>query len=461
MNRFRRPVSLALALLVGVATSAERVSAAGLPRLDGSQRAAASRTVPLPPRKPTVFELFASGCMPRDAERYWRRLPTWARKLSLEEMTGQLLVISFLGRKLDSGSVDETIKALAEGTIGGVLYFGYNVGSREDLVALNAAFRNAHPHFPALIAIDQEGGAVARLKPAQGVPEIPRARVLARSPREEAAELYAGMAAAMATLGFNVNLAPVVDLDVNPDNPVIARFGRSFGDDPGLVARRAAAFVDAHRAAGIATALKHFPGHGSTRGDSHDGAIRLGDGWSFRELEPYRALIAAGKADMIMVGHLALDRLAGEGGAGRPATLSKRAIQGFLRETLCFDGLIVSDDLRMDAIESRWSLPDAATLALAAGNDLILASVEPAGPSLAAEIVAGIARAAADDPVLAERIRHAYARVATFKLALGERYAREALEAKAAANVADRAGAMTGHVAEADAAGTHMAWHPR
>src|SRR5690606_35642736 len=150
------------------------------------------------------------------------------------------------------------------------------------------------------IMLDQEGGQVQRLTPSVGFAGTPSARDVARGGIEAAEAVYADLARRLAREGFNVNFGPVVDLNLNPDNPVIARFGRAYGRDAASVTAFAAAFVAGHHAAGMGTALKHFPGHGSSLADSHHGFVDVTEVWSPAELEPYRTLIGEGLADMVM-----------------------------------------------------------------------------------------------------------------------------------------------------------------
>jgi beta-N-acetylhexosaminidase len=178
-------------------------------------------------------------------------------------------------------------------------------------------------------------------------------------------------------------------------------------------------FVNAHREAGVATALKHFPGHGSSTDDSHEGAIDLTPTWSRVELVPFVEMIESGDADMIMLGHLELDGLTGPDGL--PASLSPRTIDTFLRGTLCYDGLVVSDDLHMDAVSARWTAAEAARQVVAAGGDIILLSLpanDQAG-KLAAVREALVAEARRS-PHFADKLRYAYARVVNHKLDIAE-----------------------------------------
>lgn len=373
---------------------------------------------PLPPARPDLLDTLEPACAPEEPELLWTSLPREMRAADLGTMIGQLLVTSFLGNDPDDPGVARAVEAIADGRIGGVLFFRHNVGTRADVEAVTAAMRAASPALPPFLAVDQEGGAVARLGPAEGVPALPAARRLAAMPLAEARALFAETARALADLGFNLNLAPVVDLDLEPRNPVIGRFGRAFSADADAVVAYATAFVEAHRAAGVLTALKHFPGHGSSLDDSHDGTADVTATWGRRELEPFRRLIAAGKADLVMAGHLMLETVdPGGDGPAPPATMSRVLLGDVLRNRLCFDGLIVSDDLNMRAIAETWPLEEAIVAALGAGNDVVIASIGGDGHvSEVDSIIAAVRRAAREDHALRAAIRHAYARVVHFKL---------------------------------------------
>lgn len=379
----------------------------------------------VPRAKPSVAQSFARTkvfdgrtCMLTEPEATFAALSGELKSLSIRQMLGQLLVVSFSGRTADSPGVVATAEALAMSEIGGVLYFRHNVGSARDVSAINERLQAANPLIPAMIAVDQEGGAVKRVKASEGAPDTPSARDLAAGPLSEALRAYEAMAQALSDLGFTVNFGPVVDLEVNPDNPVIARFGRSYGADPATVRRYARTFIKAHHSAGVATALKHFPGHGSSRDDSHEGAIDLNPTWSRTELIPFRDLIDDRAATMVMVGHLELDGLSGP--KALPASLSPNAIRGFLRETLCFGGLVVSDDLSMDAVSAHWDATEAVHLMIKAGGDIALLSLAGDPHAGVRQILDTLAARAQEDPYFADQIRHAFARVVTHKLAMDD-----------------------------------------
>lgn len=222
------------------------------------------------------------------------------------------------------------------------------------------------------------------------------------------------MAADLAELGFNLNLAPVADLDLNPANPVIGRLGRSFGKDPEQVARYAGAFVDGHREHGVLTALKHWPGHGSSRGDPHFTLADASGGWDAKESQPFAMLLKAVKVDMIMTGHLHHQVWAE--GDGRPASLSPTAVQHDLRKTLGFGGVVITDDIQMSSAVGNRSLADAIVLALDAGNDIVLiANMLSPRPVAATEAVEAIEQAVARGRLDRRALEASYRRVVALK----------------------------------------------
>lgn len=251
-----------------------------------------------------------------------------------------------------------------------VILFARNVDTPEQVAELvrelQAIARDAGHELPLLIAVDQEGGRVARLRAPWT--EWPPLRALGRLDSEEhARRMGEALAAELVACGIRCDFAPVVDVDTNPRNPVIG--DRSFGDDPERVGRLGAAMIRGLQDGGVVACAKHFPGHGDTDVDSHlalpavdHSRSRLED----VELRPFRAAIAAGVAS-IMTAHVLVreldDRL--------PATLSPVVIDGLLRRGLKYDGVIVSDDLEMKAVADRWRPSESAPLAAQAGCDLL------------------------------------------------------------------------------------------
>ncbi|GHA14961.1 hypothetical protein GCM10007989_07110 [Devosia pacifica] len=338
---------------------------------------------------------------------------------TLEQMAGQMVLVGFEGDAASDSSVQALSSEIAAGRLGGVMYLKRNVASLDAVAEMNAAFRSSASPVP-FITLDQEGGAVERLTEDVGFREIPNARSVAQSRTPaEAQSLYADMAEQIAAVGFNVNFGPVADLDLNPDNQIIARYGRAFAADAETVTAYNAAFINAHHAAGILTALKHFPGHGSSTADSHEGFVDITDSWQEAELEPYRQLISAGYNDFVMIGHLYHEEYSG-GVSGLPSSLSPVWITDVLRDQLGFDGVVISDDLEMGAIREHFSLENTVIQAVRAGMDVLLFSNTAAyDPNLAARVRGILLDEAERDPAFANRIRESYQRITALKSMLG------------------------------------------
>ena len=333
-----------------------------------------------------------------------------AHARDLEDLVGPLLMLGFAGASTAAPDAPFITRALASGSIGGVCFLGHNTRSKAGIEGLTTLFRSAPRRRAALIAVDQEGGAVQRLSPKSGYQDTPAAAQVAdKGDPAEAVRTYEGMARMMRRAGFNLNLAPVVDLGFEKRNPIIAKYGRAYGNDGATVATYAGAFCEGHRRAGMLTALKHFPGHGSTVVDSHKAPVDLTSTWREDELEPYRKLVARGLVDIVMSGHLAHARM---GGAGTPATLSRVAIEEVLRGQCGWQGVVMTDDVDMAAIRSRLAPPEAAVAALAAGNDMILMSNTAAPDNRLPERVVEAVRAALSSGRLTlGRIEQAAARI--------------------------------------------------
>lgn len=336
---------------------------------------------------------------------------TQARAAVSPQHLGAMLMSGFAGSTHDAPGAQALAEQISHGLIGGVCLLGYNVRSRAGVEGLTRLFGGAGAKT--LIAVDQEGGAVQRLTAKLGYDSVPRALSVAQTESPaQATQRYGAMAHEMRAAGFNFNLAPVVDLGFEPRNPIIAKFGRAFGADSASVVAYASAFVVGHRRERVLTALKHFPGHGSTLVDSHENAVNLTPTWREDELTPYRELVKAGLVDSIMAGHLTHAKLTGS----LPASLSAQAIDGLLRGEIGYQGVVMTDDLDMAAIRERYSVTKALVMAIAAGNDVILLSnsAEP-DPDLPATALAAVSEAVANGVIKAGRIEEAAQRIAQLK----------------------------------------------
>ncbi|WP_339336413.1 glycoside hydrolase family 3 N-terminal domain-containing protein [uncultured Maricaulis sp.] len=333
----------------------------------------------------------------------------------LAERVGDMLLMGFIGSHNETEGADIIDAHLAAKRIGGVLFLRHNVRSREGAEGSAARFRATRPD--AWMAIDQEGGLVQRLSRDLGYTHIPRAMEIAeaRSP-QGAGELYRLGAAEFHAAGFNMNLAPVADLH-DPDNAVIGRHGRAYGSDGDTIAAYAGAFIDAFEGEGIACAIKHFPGHGRSRGDSHDGFVDISDTWSEAELAPFRELIDQGQGHLMMGGHLTNRQL---DPSGEPVTFSKPVLDDLLRGQLGFTGVVMTDDLDMGAIRNNYSQREAVLRSIEAGNDMIMLSNSAAPDAELPQRIVGWVEAAITEGRLTEhRINQSVARLAVLKARVG------------------------------------------
>jgi len=320
--------------------------------------------------------------------------PESARFVAIDRELGSLLLVGFHGTEATDNA--ELSRLLCELRVGGVVLLGRNIVDAEQLGRLTDAVTaqtSACTGRKLLVAVDAEGGNVMRLAPRLGWPATFSAHELGESNDFARTELEARRIGAMLrAVGINWDLAPVVDIGYNPANSVIVGAARSFGADPLQVTGHARAFVQGLRAEGELTALKHFPGHGSSFGDTHRGFTDVTDTAEPElELAPYRALIAQGLADSVMTAHVFNRRL----DPRYPATLSRATIEGLLRAELGFQGVVVSDDLRMGAIEKQYGIGEAAVLALGAGVDVLLIVDDqlPDGRSATQTALAAVRRA--------------------------------------------------------------------
>jgi beta-N-acetylhexosaminidase len=348
-------------------------------------------------------------------------MPGFADDLTLDEQIGQLLMVGFPG----TGPTPELIELIQRYHVGNVILFSRNVHDASQLRELTGNLQElasaAGQRWPLLIAIDQENGMVQRL--GEDATIFPGNMALgATASQEDAYRVARAAGQELRALGVNFNLAPVVDVNNNPANPVIGV--RSFGEDPQQVARLATAEIRGYQDAGVATCIKHFPGHGDTATDSHlampvvpYAMERLQE----LELVPFKSGIAAG-TDSVMTAHIYFPALMGD--SNLPATLSPEVIGQLLREQLGFQGVIMTDCLEMNAVSETVGVGKGAVLAHRAGNDLILIS------HLYERQLAGIhalKAAVQSGEITPESIRQAAERVLALKARLQDRAAAQAV----------------------------------
>ena len=297
-----------------------------------------------------------------------------------------MLLIGFNGTTLKPD--DAIVQAILAQQIGGVILFDYDVQTKtynhniknpSQLKQLTqqlqdytkqAAHNNKNQLSPLFIGIDYEGGAVNRLKEEYGFPNAPFAAGIGHATEEVAYQYAQRMAETLNNAGINMNFSPVLDVNINRDNPIIGRLGRSFSGDPEKVADFAAIFSKAYQDHGILCVYKHFPGHGSSTGDTHIGFVDVTKTWRQQELLPYKILLQQPYAcPMVMTAHV-IHR--GLDSKGYPASISAAMTKKLLRDTLHFHGVVITDDLQMKAITQNYKLTDVIRLAVNAGADILV-----------------------------------------------------------------------------------------
>jgi beta-N-acetylhexosaminidase len=309
-----------------------------------------------------------------------------ADEVSLRDKIGQMLIMGFEGKEVNHHS--PIVQSMLNENIGGVILFDYNyqtkrfdknIESPQQVQQLNAQLQqfaqlanqsHNRPLLPLLISVDYEGGSVDRLKVKYGFPATLSAADVGKMSESDASEAANRMARTLKESGFNLNFAPVLDVNVNVDNPIIGKLDRSFSDDASTVSRYANVYANSFLSHGIQCAYKHFPGHGSSTADSHLGFVDVTDTWKPYELEPYSSLLGYEQAcGMIMTAHV-INRQLDE--TGLPATLSYEMLTKVLREKLQFDGVIITDDMQMKAISDHYGLEQSIKLAINAGADMLI-----------------------------------------------------------------------------------------
>ena len=339
--------------------------------------------------------------------------------LSLEKKIGQMLMVGFHGTSAPKGS--QICTDIQKYNLGSVILFDFNpvdkskpknIATKSQLKKLTAQLQACSSDGKLLIAVDQEGGRVQRLKSKYGFyGKFPKASDVIKMDQSKIEATYKKMSAELKSVGINYDLAPVVDLDINQKNHVIHGLGRSFGKDPKTVAKYASTFIDAMHSNGVLTSIKHFPGHGSSVGDTHKGFVDVTNLWKKVELEPYRLL--KDKADTVMVAHVFNKNL----DAKYPASLSFKTITKMLRWKLGYHGVVITDDLQMGAISKKYGLKNTLKLAINAGNDILLIGnqLDPKKIKSTKKLVNTIYSLVKSGEVKVESIDKAYARIQKLK----------------------------------------------
>lgn len=336
---------------------------------------------------------------------------------SLDIKIGQMIMIG-INERTALASGDVFAEELRQGKIGGVVLFEKNLAKTNTKDSLKLLIQNlqANSKIPLFVSIDEEGGKVHRLKEKYGFFNTPSAAYLGEVNTFDSTRYHSRrIAVLLKELGINMNYAPTLDMAVNPENTVIVKNGRSFGTDPFLVATHAQITINAHHENGVKTILKHFPGHGSSTGDSHLGVVDVSNTWELNELTPYDEIIRHGSYDAIMTAHIINKRW---DPSMLPATLSRRVVTDMLRDLLGYKGVVFSDDMQMDAIGANYGLENAIMLSVNAGVDVLMfANTTPHKDKIvtASQVHAILKKLVKKKKISRQRIDEAYARIMALK----------------------------------------------
>ncbi|MCD8068939.1 MAG: hypothetical protein LUE87_08645 [Lachnospiraceae bacterium] len=334
--------------------------------------------------------------------------------MTLNEQVYQLFIVrpeQLTGVGVATQASEVTGQALEDYPVGGIVYFAAIILTRDQCSTM-IANSQSYSKIGLFIAVDEEGGTVARVgnNSAMGTTSFPNMKTIGDTGDTDNA-YYVGytIGSELKELGFNLDFAPVADVDSNPDNPVIG--DRAFSSDAAVASEMVSAAVQGFHDGGILCTLKHFPGHGDTATDSHEGYTELDKTLEeLKEVEfvPFEGGISAG-ADFVMVGHISVPQVTGD---DLPATLSATMI-GILRNDLGFDGLIITDSMQMEAITDRYTLAEAAVMAIQAGVDMILM------PENLQEAAQGVIEAVESGQITRERIEESVLRILETKIRAG------------------------------------------
>lgn len=294
----------------------------------------------------------------------------------LKNKIGQMIIIGFRGTEVDENS--KIVKDINKYNVGGIILFDRdaitktfprNIINPSQTKKLISDIKNLSSS-DIFVSIDAEGGLINRLKEEYGFTSIPSAEDIGRQAPEKAKEYATILGKQLKELGFNIDFAPVVDVNTNENNPIIGKLERSFSDDEEKVAIYASNFIEGLNEQGIITSIKHFPGHGSSTSDSHLGIVDITNTYNNRELVPYQRLIEDNYSQIVMTAHVINTNIDPD----YPATLSPYFIKDILRKELGFNGVIASDDMHMGAIVDNYGFSEAIIKAINAGCDILIIS---------------------------------------------------------------------------------------
>lgn len=344
-----------------------------------------------------------------------------SNQMILSDKIGQMLMLGFFGTSAKKGS--KICNQIKRFNLGGVILFDRNpsnkkrpknIVNKKQLLHLTQELQSCSRNHDLFIAIDQEGGKVQRLKRKnQFRGDFPKPSSIVALNDKKVNQIYYNMGLELKQAGINFNLAPVVDLAINPNNIVINKLGRSFGKDSKTVVKYATIFLNQMHKHNIYTSLKHFPGHGSSLKDSHKGFVDVTNYWTKKELDPYKTLMQRGNIDTIMTAHIYnahKDTL-------YPASLSFETVTELLRNEMGYNGVIITDDLQMGAISQKYNLNEILFLSIDAGNDILLFGnqLNPINIVSPKKIINTILDLIQDQAIEKNNIEKSYARIQKLK----------------------------------------------
>lgn len=337
-------------------------------------------------------------------------------KMSLREKVGQLFIVrpEALAENSNAETApatdrvdDAVISRIEEYPVGGIALFGRNITSAEQLPMFISDLQSSSK-YPLFIAVDEEGGRVARIANSDffNVASYKSMEDIGKSgDASKAEEVGRQIGSYLKELGFNLDFAPVADTNTNPQNIVIG--DRSYGSDPALVARMVSAQLDGMHDSGIMGTLKHFPGHGDTKDDTHSGYVSIEKTWDeLKECELVPFITALPKADMVMVSHITAVNVTSD---KLPTSMSETMITGKLRNELGYDGVIITDAMAMGAVADNYTSAEAAVTAVKAGVDIVLM------PQNLDEAFNGVMNAVTDGEISMERLDESVLRILKMK----------------------------------------------
>ncbi len=342
-----------------------------------------------------------------------------AEPVYTDKQLGQLIIVGFRGTEISKESA--IVKDIKERNIGGFILTDFdastqtsrrNIKDAMQLLKLSSALVG-YSSNPPIIALNQEGGEVSPLNAYSGSPRTVSAKHLGQIDKEDSTRFYSkNMAQEFMVVGVNTNFAPVLDLDINKESPSLSKKGRSFSDHPEKVTEHAGYFLDEFDREGILTVLKHFPGLGSARSNPHNGIVDVTDTWDARELIPYKNLFSERNINGVMASHIYNAKI----DSVWPATFSDKTINGLLRDSLGFNGVVFSDDLQLQYIQDKYGFETAIAQALNAGVDmLIFGNNEYYDEQIAEKVITILQKLIAEGTLSPETIDTALQRVAKLK----------------------------------------------